>query len=95
LAISYVNLPGDFTDIPSAMVYPAFIFCKEPLASDSFIAGKALDSTPIILTLGFLDFMAIAIPAASPPPPIGKYTWSSSGKSSNSSRPIVPWPDIT
>ena len=66
LAISYVSLPGDFTEIPSAIVYPDFIFCKEPFSRDCFIAGKALDSTPIIFTLGFFALIAIATPAAKP-----------------------------
>ena len=40
---------------------------SEPSASDSFMAGKAVDSTPIILTFGFLDLTAIATPASSAP----------------------------
>ena len=71
LIISKVILPGDFIEIPSAIVYPAFTACKEPISTDRFIAGYASDSTPIIFTLGFLDFIAIAMPAANPPPPIG------------------------
>ena len=54
------------------MVYPAFTCCREPLARDSFMVGNALDSIPTIFTLGFFAFIAIATPAANPPPPTGK-----------------------
>ena len=59
------------TDIPSAIVNPPSIVSTCPDSTECFIAGKAFDSTPIIRTFGFLSFIAVIIPAASPPPPIG------------------------
>jgi len=51
--------------------------------------------TPTMRTPGCRARSAIAIPDASPPPPIGITTVPASGACSTSSRPIVPWPAIT
>ena len=51
--------------------------------------------TPTRRTPGRSARSAIAIPAASPPPPIGRTNVCASGSCSASSSPIVPWPAIT
>ena len=51
--------------------------------------------TPTMRTPGRSARSAIAIPAASPPPPTGRRNVPTSGSSSASSRPIVPCPAIT
>ena len=51
--------------------------------------------TPTSRTSGRTALSAIAIPAASPPPPIGITSVPMSGSCSASSSPIVPCPAIT
>ncbi len=91
LIIEKVVCPGTLTDIPSAIVLSPPLDVKDPFLTDSYIDGNDLDWTPTTLILGFFSFMAIKTPAASPPPPIGTYTSSTSGKSSRISNPITPW----
>ena len=71
LTMSKVNFPGVFTEIPSAIVVFPLTVSSELLSSDFFIAGYALDSTPIIFTSGCFSLTAVIIPATKPPPPIG------------------------
>ena len=87
---SRVLHPTFFTAIPSAIVGVAHTSQHSPFANASVIDAAFADSTPIILTEGFIDFIAVAIPASIPPPPIGTNTVSISIASSNISSPIVP-----
>ena len=82
-----MSVPGCLTAIPSAIVYR----CSVPPAKGQMFAAW----TPTIRTSGLRARSAIAIPAASPPPPIGTTTVPRPGSCSTSSSPIVPWPAIT
>ena len=82
-----MSVPGCLTAIPSAIVYR----CSVPPAKGQMFAAW----TPMMRTSGVSARRAIAIPAASPPPPIGTITVPPSGSCSASSSPIVPCPAIT
>ncbi len=86
--ISRVSVPGCFTAMPSAIVAPD--------GSLPANGAQAADWTPTILTSGRRARSAIAVPAASPPPPTGITTVSSpDGSCPASSRPRVPCPATT
>ena len=63
-----------------------------PGRSDACASAASSDSTPMTRASGRSALMAVAIPLASPPPPMGTRTAATSGRSSISSRPMVPWP---
>ncbi len=87
--------PTALTRSPSAMVRSvrsAGQATMRPLASDSRASAASSGSTPMIRAPGARAFTAVAIPAISPPPPMGTRTLVTSGRSSAISRPQVPWP---
>src|SRR3990172_2342542 len=81
LIILNVNSPGFLTEIPSAIVLFPSTDSNFPDSMDFFMAGNAVDCTPMTFTLGFFVFIARKTPAARPPPPIGRYTSSTFGRS--------------
>ena len=91
---SKVLHPTFLTAIPSAIVGVAQTSQHSPFAKAAVIEAAFSASTPITFTFGFIPFIAVAIPARIPPPPIGTNTVSISAISSNISIPIVPCPAI-
>ena len=86
--IEDVSSPGCLTAIPSAIV--------SPWGSSPASGAHAAACTPIRRSSGRSSRRAIAIPAASPPPPTGITTVPApSGSCSASSSPSVPCPAIT
>ena len=75
---------------PSAILSADFKVIGWPAISDSFIPIAPLASTPITFILGLMALAATAIPLINPPPPIGTKIISVFGKSSKTSRAIVP-----
>ncbi|MNC88087.1 hypothetical protein D3C83_38720 [compost metagenome] len=60
-----------------------------------YIALQVLDSTPSTCNSGRSALAAVAMPAISPPPPIGTTSTSRFGACSSISMPNVPCPAIT
>ena len=77
--MSKVSVPGVFTAIPSAIVDTDGRETISLASLDATIEAAPAALTPMTLTLGFISFIAIAIPAMRPPPPIGTMTASTSG----------------
>ena len=76
----------------SAIVGPGTAGTGWPASRAVRIAADSSGSTPMTCASGRRPLTAVAIPAISPPPPIGTMTVSTSGMSSTISRPTVPWP---
>ena len=88
--MSKVREPGVFTAIPSAIVDTDGNDTISLAFLDATIEAAPAALTPMTLILGFISFIAMAIPATRPPPPIGTMTASTSDCCSNISKPIVP-----
>ena len=84
--------PGRATAMPSAMVDIRSSCTGAPVRSDSGYAAASAACTPTTRTSGRLALIASAIPASSPPPPVGTSTVRTSGACSSTSSPQVPWP---
>ena len=69
--ISKVFSPGDFTAIPSAMVFTSSNVILSPLLILSYIEGAPVACTPIIFIFGLMDLATKLIPLIRPPPPTG------------------------
>ena len=81
--------------IPSTKLGRCSIVRGDPSRSAAWSGAAVSTSQARILIPGFFDSAAIAIPEISPPPPKGTRIWSTSGRSSRISSPIVPLPAIT
>ena len=64
-------MPTCFTATPSANRPTCASFTRRPAASERAIASESSGSTPMILISGRTRFTYAAMPAISPPPPIG------------------------
>ena len=89
---SKVTWPGQPTAMPSAMVRMCSSGTGCPSASDFGYAAAPAAWTPTTRTSGLRALTAMAMPASSPPPPVGTTTVLTSGTCSMISRPQVPWP---
>ena len=93
LTMGCVSPPGDFTAMPSAMVYwPCGI--DTPLTA-AYMAGKRSVCTPMISMPGLSALAAVEMPEIRPPPPMAITSMSSCGWSSSISSATVPCPAIT
>ncbi|MNL35704.1 hypothetical protein D3C87_1577470 [compost metagenome] len=91
--MGWVSAPGDFTAMPSAMVYcPCGM--ATPLTA-AYMDGKRSVCTPTISMPGFKALAAVAIPEIKPPPPMAITSVSSCGWSSSISSATVPCPEMT
>ena len=89
-ATSRVISPGDFTAMPSAMVYGPCGMVT-PLSA-AYMDGKRSVCTPTISMPGLSALAAVAMPEIRPPPPMATASVSSCGWSSSISSPTVPCP---
>ena len=78
--------------MPSAIVFISVSGTGQPCSSESGYAAAPFACTPTTRTSGRSAFTAIAMPASSPPPPVGTSTVCTSGACSMISRPTVPCP---
>ena len=90
-----VTSPARRTAMPSAMVASAAMVTGAPASRARSMEGRRSGSTPTTRILGLVSLSAQAMPAMRPPPPMGTTTASMSGTCSSSSRPMVPWPEMT
>ena len=84
--------PGHATAMPSAIVVICSTACGLPRRSDSGYAAASSACTPTTRTSGRRPLIAVAMPAISPPPPVGTSTVAASGACCRISRPAVPCP---
>ena len=95
LIIGSVSSPGRLTAMPSAIVCDAGAVTVTPASSEARTGAQPSACTPITRTSGFSACSAVAMPAISPPPPMGTITVVTAGNCSRISKPIVPCPLMT
>src|ERR1041384_6469638 len=93
--IGNVSLPGICTRKPSAIVGGGGIETRSPLRNDCKVSSAVGGPTGEQRIFELCALAAVATPANKPPPLHGASTQSSSGTSSNNSKPHVPWPAST
>jgi hypothetical protein len=89
------SFPGLATAMPSAMVGPGVTATGWPAASEAGYGAQVSACAPITRMAGLAPLAAIAMPAASPPPPTGTAIVRTPGHCSTISRPTVPCPATT